>query len=233
MKTKYFAPLLSIVLTGFMLAVALLAMFSPTLGWFATNKSVSASGLGVTSIGIPKTEQEIIDGGEDVFAEMMPGERRSVTLRVKNLSGKPIIFRLYMSAPTAGSDSVYVESGLYHYFGSQIRLNSITESGVDILAATGNERYLLTLDDSFYTNGLQPTGIDTEYNFASATDKQLSNVISLAPNEEKTFVLEFEFVDNGEVQNAYISFANGNSSDALKASLNLSRTLICYFDFAE
>lgn len=239
MKSKYLAPLISASLTGFMLIVALLAMFSPTLGWFATNKSVSASGLSVTSVGIPKTEQEIIDGGEDIFAEMMPGERRSVTLRVKNLSGKPIIFRLHMSAPTEASDSVYVEDGLWHYFGTQVRLNSVKigDSDTDSLILEGADKYLLPLEDSQYTGGLPPTALEfgsgDGYDFSSLSESQLTDAINLASGEEITLTLEFEFVDNGEVQNAYISFADHSSGDAVKASLNLSRTLICYFDFAE
>ena len=138
-----------------------------------------------------------------------------------------------MSAPTAESDSVYVESGLYHYLGTQIRLNSIMKSGSDVLALTGTDKYLLPLEDSMYNGGLQPTGISEVYDFSASTNAQLANTITLASDAEATFALEFEFVDNGEVQNAYISFADSNSGDAVKASLALSRTLICYYDFAE
>ena len=242
MKRKYFASLWSLAVTGVMLVIALFAMLSTSLGWFAKNNTVTASGLSVSVKGLPETEAYLImdgvkldAGAADLFAEMMPGEKRTAMLYVKNLSGKSIDITLYLSAATAETDTVYEQADLYHYFGSQIRLNSIKKTdSSDILNLTGTGKYLLTLDDSLYTGGLQPTGVpiaNGEHDFSAETDKQLADTLTLAEDEEITLTFEFEFVDNGENQNAYISFAD--SSVRGKDTLNLSRTLRLYCDYTE
>jgi hypothetical protein len=239
MKIKYFAPFASVFIAGALLLAAIFAYFSSSLGWFSENRTANVSGLSLTVKGIPETEEYFkvngvkVDETTDVFREMTPGETRTIDLYIHNLSDKSINLLLSMSAPSAETDTAYVEDGLYHYFGSQIRLNSVKNGETDVLTLTGANKYLLPLDDTLYTDGLQPTGIEDEYDFTGAAPKQIGSKVTLAAGEELTLTFEFEFVDNGELQNAYISFADTSSDDEQKASMILSRKLICYYAFNE
>ena len=59
----------------------------------------------------------------------------------------------------------------------------------------------------------------------------LTRPINIAPNGEITLDIEMEFVDNGTLQNPYIEFGTPNAADPNKASLVLSRTLLCVVDY--
>jgi hypothetical protein len=116
------------------------------------------------------------------------------------------------------------EAVRYHYFGSQIRINSVGEKEIN--------KYLF--ETTPLTGGFQQTyyekakPTDNVFNkAANTTDIQLytqSDSISLAGNGATTdVIIVFEFVDNSTIQNAYINF--GASEDQV-----CKRTLYCTFE---
>lgn len=238
-KKQYIAPLLSLAVTALFIIFLVFMMFDNTLAWFSNNGKSDASGMGITSLGAPETEQYLIIDGErvngnatDLFSSLVPGEKVSFQLYVKNNTDKGIIFLLSMASPSQNDDTPFIKDGLYHYFGSQIRINSVKNGENEILALSGNNRYLLTLEDNLYIgngNSLPPTSTSSEYDFSSAKEKTLCAPIKINANGELILDIELEFVDNGISQNPYAEFGNESASDETKKLLKLSRTLICYF----
>ena len=237
-KTKYCAPLISMIVTLGVLITSVFALFGTSLGWFSSNTSAGASGISINVKGVPLTEEYFVINGvradenaTDIFSDLRPGQTVTADLHIKNNDDEAIRFTLIMSAPGEENDTPYVKNDLYYYFGSQIRLNSITQNGTDKLILSGRNKFLLPLSESLYKGGMQPTSIGSEFDFSTLSSTALMNTIEIAAGEELVFTLSFEFVDNGENQNAYIYF--GNPLDEEKASLNLSRTLICEYDFVD
>ena len=231
-KKEYIMPLCSLMLVGTALILATIIMFNSTLGWLAKNDQVSGNGMAVSTKGVPDTEVYLSVGGvrveEDatnIFAGLVPGENVTFSLHVNNLTDEKIGLKVLMEAPEAEDDTVYEENGLFHYFGSQLRLNSIMMNEADILTLTGNDRYLLTLDELLYTTNGQPTAINSEFDFSTQTDKELTDLIEIEGNGEIELIFTIEFVDNHELQNAYIQF--GDPTNDGKKDLRLLRTLIC------
>ena len=238
-KKQYIAPLLSLVLTALFIIFLIFMMFDNTLAWFSNNKTADATGMSITALGAPETEQYLIIDGQkvdknaaDLFSSLVPGEKVSFQLYVKNNTDKDIILCLYLASPTENDDTPYIKDGLYHYFGSQIRINSVKKGENEILYLSNNDRYLLTLDNELYIGEgktLPPTAISSQYDFSSTGEKTLADAIKIDSNGELTLDIELEFVDNGISQNPYAEFGNESASDETKKLLKLSRTLICYF----
>ena len=242
LKKEYIAPLLSLVMIGLLIALAFFAMLDHTLAWFANNDEVDAMGMTVSARGIPETEQYLMvdgvrleEGTNELFSGLIPGEIITFQLYVKNKTNKDIELQLSMAAPTENDDQPYVTDGLYHYMGTQIRINSIKNLDSELLTLTGNERYLLTLDNSLYIGddaSLPPTAIESEYDFSALTDKSLTSPVRITANGELFLDIELEFVDNGISQNAYIDYGNSSSDNPAKRNLTFSRTLFCSFAYA-
>lgn len=240
LKRKYIAPLLSLLTTGLMLVLVFFLVLDRSLGWFANNNDLSASGMSVKARGVPETEQYLMvdgvrieDQSNNLFAGLVPGDTIKLRLYVKNKENRAINFKLLMQAPTENDDEPYILDGLYHYMGTQIRINSVKNGSSELLSLSGNERYLLELDDSLYigkNSDLPPTSVDSEYDFSSLSDKPLTNTLNIAANGEMILDIELEFVDNKISQNPYIEFGAADSANSEKAGLSLSRTLICYFE---
>ena len=242
-KKECIAPLLSMTMILLLIAVSAFVMFDHTVAWFAVIDEVGGEGMQLEAGGQPETEQYLmIDGvrveehATDLFAGLKPGDRVTFQLYVKNKSAQNVVFQLFMDAPTEDDDQPYVLDGQYHYMGSQLRILSLEEGGEDLLRLTGNDRYLLTLDDALYIGSdasLPPTAIDAAYDFSSATNKTLTDTMLLADGEERIFTFELEFVDNGISQNPYIDYGSADAKDPAKRDLSLSRTLVCYFEYEE
>ena len=243
LKNKYIAPLLSLAAVGIVLIIALVMLFgNSTLAWFSNNGSVSGSGLNVTARGIPETEQYLLlngvkieEGGASLFEGLRPGDTVTVGVYVKNLTDRNIDLVLLMAAPLSSYDTPYVEGGKYHYFGTQIRFNSVKNGENELLSPVGIDRYLLTLDPSLYIDGgtLPPTSVSSAYDFSSALDKELTGTVQIPKGGEVTLDIKLEFVDNGTLQNAYIDFGNTSSDDEAKSSLSLTRTLVCSVSYSD
>lgn len=253
LKKEYFASLLSVIVVGAVLVVALYTFYDNSLAWFSNNKEVMAQGMSVVSRGAPKlaisVDNVVEDGTRDhKFTNLTPGDTVTFTISVTNKSGEPIDLRLLLGAPRQGFSTPYIVQTAepnvqqYHYFDTQIRINSVkltqgtgdSATTTEKLTLTGIDRYLMTVEESLYTDGLQPTWINGEFDFAGATDKVLSgdNAIQLADNETVTFTLELEFVDNGQLQNAYIDFNNSNGTGAAARSQQACQ-FICFAEFAD
>ena len=237
-KKEYVMPLISLITVGVVMIMAMVAMAGSTLGWYASNDQVNANGMNISVKGMPDTEQYITYEGKrldesatDIFADMRPGYTVDFQLHIKNKTDEKIDFQLLMAAPSAEQDTPYILDGLYHYFGSQLRLNSIKNGENSLLTLQGKDRYLLPLDEGLYTDGMQPTSIDSEFDFSTLSERALTEIMEIGANGELVLTIQIEFVDNNTLQNAYINF--GNENDDEKADLNISRTLVCYFAYQD
>ena len=232
-KKEYIKPLFSLALVGSVLVLSLMTFLGNTLGWFASNDNVSGNGMQVSVSGVPDTvlylmvdDVRVDDNATDIFENLVPGQKVSFQLYVKNKTNKQIDFKLYMEAPTAEQDTVFVADDLYHYFGSQIRVNSVKNGDNNLLTLSGADCYLLPLDEELYEDGLQPTAIETEYNFSALEDRAMIPVIQIDAEGELVLDFELEFVDNNTLQNAYINFGKIDSQ-------TLARTLMCEVYYSE
>ena len=240
MKKAYITPMISVIVVGLLVIASIFIMINDALAWFAYNNRVNSSGMRISARGVPDTDQYLIVDGvkveetaKNLFSNLLPGEIIRFSLCVKNNTDYDIDFQLFMQAPTANDDVPYVIDGLYHYMGTQIRINSVKNGGVEILALEGTDRYLLKLDTALYVGedaSLPPTSIDFEYDFSNEADRSLIQPIKILGNGEVTLDIEMEFVDNGMLQNPYIEFGASSASEPEKASLVLSRTLLCSVD---
>lgn len=280
LNKKYLAPLCSLFVTGgLLLSIAVLVMGS-SFGWFSNNDKVSASGISVSSISPFGADEELymedpnntatspkklvkLTSFDDatVFAQMLPGQTRTVYLKVTNTDSVDLSLDLLLSAPSTSTDSYYtanVTTGTgenattvteYYYFGSQIRVNKIALATVTVTGTEGNEtvtldsvatadlsesvmtgtqRFLLTMPESFYTDGVQGVGAtSTEVTqaFAAASQKKMANGIEIEVNETVWIAITFEFAENGQVQNPYIDF--GTKGD--HADYKLEREILCWY----
>ena len=175
---------------------------------------------------------------ENLFSDLTPGDTVTVQLYVENQSDSSISFELLMAAPVENQDEIpLIKDEKYHYFGSQIRINSVKNANTDVLRLVGNDRYLLTLDSELYIGekkDLPPTSIDDKYDFLLISEKKLTNAISIPAGGNITLDIELQFVDNGISQNAYIGFGSADAFDENIENVappTLSRTLICYFAY--
>ena len=235
---NYIMPLTSLVVVGTVMVLSVAMLLNSSLGWLASNDEVTAGGMGVGVRGMPDVDVYLeLDGvrlaedATDIFSGLVPGQKVAVKLYAENKTDEAVRFALSMAAPTAEDDTPVIEDGLYHYFGSQIRLNSIKQGESEQLTLTGIDRYLLTLDAELYTDGLQPTAIDAELDFSTLGAKALTGDIEIAAGGTLVLDLELEFVDNNKLQNPYIKF--GDPTDEEKKNLVLKRTLICTLSYVE
>ena len=225
-------PFYSMMLIMVAFLLALFAFFNDSLGWIASNDRVASEGMTVSVSGLPDADVYLmIDGvrvdasAADLFSDLTPGQKVSFKICVKNTTDGKISFRISMPAPTAEQDTVFVADGLYHYFGSQIRINSIKNGSLDVLALSAADCYLLPLDEALYSDGLPPTALDAEYDFSLLEERNLTGEVVIDANAETFLDVELEFVDNNTLQNAYIDFGKSDGQ-------TLSRTLICYLSYA-
>ena len=169
-----------------------------------------------------------------IFNDLNPGDKIALKLSFENNESSVRYLSLSMLAPTAENEKPIMHDSnhevttdpnaavRYHYFGSQIRINSVGEKEIN--------KYLL--ETTPLTGGFQQTYIESnEGIFADLTDTALvpytqgaSNNFALAGNGTITdVIIVFEFVDNSTIQNAYINF--GASEDQV-----CKRTLYCTFE---
>lgn len=256
LKKEYFASLLSVIVVGAVLVVALYTFYDSSLAWFSNNNEVMAQGMSVVSRGAPKLDTELknfkrirngvaVTDASNPFTGLIPGDKVTFEIVVTNQSKEDVNLRLLMAAPNGNTDKGYVADGKYYYFGTQFRINSIKIGESDKLTAVGRESFLLTLPDPDTANGndyepytskngklLPPTSIDAGLTFTNQADKALTSAILLAAETSLTFTVEIEFVDNEDVQNAYINFGAAAAEDEEKKE-PFSRTFICFAEFTD
>ena len=242
-KKKMLRSLVSMISIGLVLAFSIISFLGRSVAWFSKNEKINANGVNLVAQGLPDTEQYLmIDGvrveenATDLFSGLVPGKSVTFQLYVKNKTEKNIEFGLLLAPPTENDDIPYVIDGLYHYFGTQLRINSIKNDESELLSLEGNERYLLTLEESLYIGAdksLPPTSVNSEYDFSVCTHKTLTDIVTIGANGELILDIEIEFADNGILQNPYIDYGNTESEDSAKAALRLSRTLLCYYSYVD
>lgn len=174
-----------------------------------------------------------------IFNQLSPGDKIALKLSFTNNESTVRYLSLSMLAPTAKNEtpiitSVTTSGGTtaprYHYFGSQVRINSVSVN------ADFDPTYLLKtaeiLDENNKPTGFQQTYIENnESVFTGLTDTALvpytqgaSNNVALAGEGATTdVIIVFEFVDNSTIQNAYINFGS-------QAGQLCQRTLYCTFE---
>lgn len=159
----------------------------------------------------------------------------------------------YSANVTTGTGENATTVTEYYYFGTQVRVSKIalaactvtvtdgvesvtrqSVSDTDLCTLTGAQKFLLTMPDAFYTNGVQGVGATaTQVSdaFAAASQKMLtgSDAITVAAEGTVWVAITFEFVENGQVQNPYIDFANKNSKDEVKKGFVLTREILCRY----
>ena len=228
---NYIMPLSTLILMGTVLILSTIVFFNNSLAWVASNDHIDAGGMSVSVRGLPDADVYLmVDGvsidenATDIFADLLPGQKVSFNVCVKNNTDDKIFFRISMAAPTAEQDTPYVVDGVYHYFGSQIRINSIKNGSDDLLTLSGSYCYLLPLSDNLYANGLPPTAINSEYDFSLLEERNLTSEVEINAGGQVTLDVELEFVDNNTLQNAYIDFGKVDGQ-------TLSRTLLCYLSY--
>lgn len=242
MKKKYLAPLMSLLATGGLLTVALVLLFGHSFAWFSSVREPRASGMHLSVRGVPETEQYLTVGGvrvdgaaEDLFSGLTPGDTVRFSLVIVNKSGRPIVADVFLAPPTEAEDPPYEQDGKYHYFGTQLRVNSVKAGDDALLPLTGAERYLLTLSEELYHGDaaapLPPTALSSPYEFSGLPHKTLASNVAIAAGGTLTLDVEIEFVDNGLLQNPYIGHGDSASSDPAKAALTFSRTLACSYEY--
>ena len=223
----------SLILIGVALVLAMCVFLKGSLAWFAQNDVVSAKGISVSAKGLPDADVYLMiddvrvdESAVDLFSDMIPGQTANFKIGVKNNTDGKISFFLAIAASTAEEDTAYVVDGLYHYFGSQIRINSIKNGSDDLLTRSGADSYLLPLADDLYSDGLPPTALDSEYDFSLLEERTLTEELVIDAGGEVFLDVELEFVDNNTLQNAYIDFGKTEGQ-------TLARTLLCYLFYAE
>lgn len=244
----------SLLLLAIFLCTSVFIYLQKSFGWFSDNDEVSASGLSVQSgsgaaVNISMSYQKngtgdfiAIDSSSTapIFKDLNPGDKIALKLSFTNNESTVRYLSLSMLAPTAENEKpimhdsnheVTTDPGAavrYHYFGSQIRINSVSVN------ADFDPTYLLTTEFISGSDTLQKTYVEKENIsnlFNNLSDVQLvpytqgaSNNFELAGNGATTdVIIVFEFVDNSTIQNAYINF--GASADQV-----CKRTLYCTFE---
>lgn len=240
----------SLLLLAIFLCTSVFIYLQKSFGWFSDNDEVSASGISVQSgtgaaIDIAMSYQKNETGDfiainesstAPIFRDLLPGDKIALKLSFTNNESNVRYLTLSMLAPTEDNEKPIMhdsnhavttdpeEAVRYHYFGSQVRINSVGEKEIN--------KYLL--ETTPLTGGFQqtyyekPTEDDNVFNkTANATDIQLytqSDSIALAGNGTTTdVIIVFEFVDNSTIQNAYINFGS-------QAGQLCQRTLYCTFE---
>jgi hypothetical protein len=215
------------------------------------------------------------------FSSLVPGDRISIYLKITNSELSPVTVNLSLAPPQNKPDAeiptyqelpiVHGPSGTpvippdndtsgnykYHYFGSQLRINSMTlvEGQGDLYddseltyICEDFDRYLLrteTLkDDNGNNTNFQTTYTTKPVDFSSLSPMVLTKDFTMPAAtmgaDDKVIPatviikVEVEFVDNSKVQNAYINFGEPitikNEDDETQTTTIhpiCQRTLIC------
>lgn len=250
----------SLLLLSIFLCTSVFIYLQKSFGWFSDNDEVSASGLSVQSgtganvnirLARDLDEDGTIEANEyfeedayPIFSELIPDNDEPLVVYVvfENKESDPISVSLSMLAPTEEDDIPILhdehheittdptKAERFHYFGSQIRLNSITVGGTK----TTLNKYLLETTALGENTGYQTTYVDQAYDFSTTTDITLISPeapLTIPAGQTVMVALEFQFVDNQTIQNAYINFGKQiNINEDTYYTSVCKRTLYCTFE---
>ena len=202
----------------------------------------------------------------NAFNNLLPGQTCTVYLKVSNYTTSNVKVSLSLAAPSDSDETPIIHDAngnvvsvsalptphdgyKVHYFGSQLRINSVTyvEGDIesdgegntiavnsDINALSGQAQYLLE------TTLITDTDMQTTYTSELITLSSLGNkklttdfVLPAAASTAETdatyavLAIEVEFVDNRDVQNAYIDFGVPITIGETTFTPVCHRTIIC------
>lgn len=178
--------------------------FNHSMAWLSQNTEVNANGasvqlasLGITdtysSKGVGEAEYTKIEEWDRIFEELMPGDSVSIKAEYENTSGSARTLRVVFSPGSDGETPYIDESGKYYYFGTQLKITSISLNGEK---APGEGIFLMTPPDdkvSFDSEQALPAPIVlAEFDLAARTTASLEITV--------------EFVNLPVDQNAYQGF---------------------------
>lgn len=263
----------SLLLLAIFLCTSVFIYLQKSFGWFSDNTEVSASGLSVQSSEGLDVRAEFAEPGEgggyivpdiqdaenlNAFNNLLPGQTCTVYLKVSNYTTSNVKVSLSLAAPSDSDETPIIHDASgnvvsalpdphdgykVHYFGSQLRINSVTCVGGSMAegnrpavssALSDQARYLLE------TNLISGTDMQATYTselitLSSLSDKKLTTDFVLpaaasTADADATYVvlaIEVEFVDNRDVQNAYIDFGVPITIGDTTFTPVCHRTIVC------
>lgn len=194
----------------------------------------------------------------NAFNDLLPGQTCTVYLKVSNHTTSDVKVSLSLAAPSANDETPIIHNASgnvvpelpnehtgykVHYFGSQLRINSVTyvagtikdvALNSDINALRDQQQYLLETSLIGSTN-MQATYTSELITLSSLSNKKLTTDFVLpaaasTADEDATYAIlaiEVEFVDNRDVQNAYIDFGMPITIGDTTFTPICHRTIIC------
>ena len=189
------------------LGASLLVYFNRTLGWFADNRNVSASGAEVAlaqygiegtyfAKGANKAEFSQIKG-EFVFSDIAPGQRISLQARYVNNSAENRALSVYLGLLANEVETPLVLDGKYYYLSTQLKIVAISVNGADQSVQA----------DKFLMN---PPADKLAYDAEQTAENVLVAQFDLLASQTATVEVTVEFVNYVDVdQNVFQGFGKG------------------------
>lgn len=195
--------------------------FNHSMAWFAQNREVNANGasvqlasLGITdtysSKGVGEAAYTKIEAWDHIFRELIPGDSVSIKAEYENTSGSARTLRVVFSPGSDGETPYIEESSKYYYFGTQLKITSISLNGDE--KAPGEGIFLMTPPDD-------KVSFDSEQ---AVPDPIVLAEFDLAARTTASLEITVEFVNSTVDQNAYQGFGGKGQGE------NCYRQVIAY-----
>ena len=177
--------------------------FNHSMAWLSQNTEVNANGasvqlatLGITdtyfSKGVGEAETKI-EAWDRIFSELMPEDSVSIKAEYKNNSGTTRTLKVVFS-PGSDGETPYVEDGKFYYFGTQLKITSISLNVEGKVAETG--KFLM-----------EPPGDKVSFDSKQAVPASIVLAeFDLAAGIKASLEITVEFVNSPVDQNAYQGF---------------------------
>ncbi|MGN1066759.1 MAG: hypothetical protein ACI4QH_03010 [Candidatus Fimimonas sp.] len=190
------------------LGASLLVYFNRTLGWFADNRNVSASGAEVTlaQYGIEGTyfakganEAEFSQkDGDFGFGGIAPGQQVSMQARYVNNSTETRTLSVYLGLLANEVETPLVLDDKYYYLSTQLKIVAISVNGQSVQ----ENKFLMT-----------PPTDKLAYDAEQTVENVLVAQFDLLASQTVTVEVTVEFVNYADVdQNVYQGFGNGTEN---------------------
>ena len=196
--------------------------FNHSMAWLSQNTEVNANGasvqlasLGITdtysSKGVGEAEYTKIEAEawDHIFRELIPGDSVSIKAEYENTSGSARTLRVVFSPGSDGETPYIEESSKYYYFGTQLKITSISLNGDE--KAPGEGIFLMTPPDN-----------KVSYDSEQAVLPIVLAEFDLAARTTASLEITVEFVNSTVDQNAYQGFGGKGQGE------NCYRQVIAY-----
>ena len=220
----------SLVVVFAMLITAYVAFsMNKTLGWFAKNNTVTASGM-VTQAYQDKFRVEysfvsgqdvnwhVLDGNTIDLSELrVPGDTVVIQFRVTSIGSKPVYLTGFgVDAPGMNDDIPKIDAnGKACYLSTELqtRLVEMAKQPVSEDAEADDNQYTIPVDDE--NDEIPYTALRDETNGAPAIDYfdwvnwgSTDSSILLNPQDSVVFTVEFEFINRTDPQDIFKNFTS-------------------------